>query len=154
MQLYAVVGGGSAYMITEVINLFMKSHAMLNSYEHLSVNVAFVVTYSVFLLHDTTSSARHVTPSFQVPAIPQGHAAYDCISAVHMCGGHVLLPLHGAQRPHRGPLPHLPHPPPRSHRPHIAPHWRLSQKLPPGYAFEFENHTGRRVVVGDRCIAV
>ncbi|CAI5524093.1 unnamed protein product [Closterium sp. Naga37s-1] len=54
MQLYAVVGGGSAYMITEVINLFMKSHAMLNSYEHLSVNNAFVVTYSVFLLHDTT----------------------------------------------------------------------------------------------------
>ncbi|CAI5484875.1 unnamed protein product [Closterium sp. Yama58-4] len=54
MQLYAVVGGGSAYMITELINIFIQSYVLLNSYEHLSANVVFVLTYGVLLLHDTT----------------------------------------------------------------------------------------------------
>ncbi|GJP29410.1 hypothetical protein CLOM_g16676 [Closterium sp. NIES-68] len=54
LQLYAVVGGGFAYMVSEFVHLFMLSRVQLNSYEHLSTNVAFVVAYSVLLVHAST----------------------------------------------------------------------------------------------------
>ncbi|CAI5471751.1 unnamed protein product [Closterium sp. Yama58-4] len=41
-------------MITELINIFIQSYVLHNSYEHLSANVVFVLTYGVLLLHDST----------------------------------------------------------------------------------------------------
>ncbi|CAI7795923.1 unnamed protein product [Closterium sp. NIES-53] len=67
MQLYAVVGGGAAYLITEFINIFIQSYVLLNSYEvrmavylpfpkgtlHVIASVPYTCAAVMFFFHST-----------------------------------------------------------------------------------------------------